>query len=348
MCGIFGFIGKIPEQASDDAYLFLRHLFIQSKDRGTHASGFATVHGDSPLIIEKRAIPADNFVFACSRFKALKEKMPSVFIGHTRHATTGTQSRGRNNHPFNSPRYTMVHNGHIDDWDKLAKSRPIKMRSETDSEVIIRLLDEKHTMATGVQHVVNTVDKDSKIAIAVIEHQNKDNRKLFLFRKDNPISVLTVPAWRAIFFASTQGIIENAMKGAFGLPFWQSKKEALKMDVAEIPTWNLLEFSIDGNTPHLSARYMIDEKKSTFTTSSPIISSTNPPMLPALPGKVPDNRKSGGLIDTTDLSPATKTELDTFNKSALEVSQIMNAVSSEPFMTLREVEHWREWLKAKY
>lgn len=348
MCGIFGFIGKIPEAASEDAFIFLRHLFIQSKDRGTHASGFATVHGNSPLIIEKRAIPSDAFVYACSRFKALKQKMPSVFIGHTRHATTGPQSRGRNNHPFSSPRYTMVHNGHIEDWDKLAKSRPINMRSETDSEVIIRLMDERDSMPSGVQHVIDTVDKTSKMAIAVIQHQDKENRRLFLFRTTNPIVVATVPAWRAIFFASTQKILEDAMRGAYGMMLWDSKKRVLQMEFAEIPSWNLMEFNIDGNTPHLANQYKINEKSS----APPIVvGPTQPPAPPVntssfLPVKASNFNKSD-IIDTRDLSPATKGELDTFVHAAQRVSKIMNAISSEPFMTLEEVEHFKDWLGNK-
>jgi glucosamine 6-phosphate synthetase-like amidotransferase/phosphosugar isomerase protein len=347
VCGIFGLIGSVPEVARDDAFTFLKHLAIASKDRGSHATGFASVHRDSPLLIEKRAVPSDKFVFACTRFKAFKQQMPTLLIGHTRHATTGHQSRGRNNHPFNSARYSLVHNGHIDDWDKLAKSHPLNLRSETDSEVIIRLIDERDTVQDGVQHMIDTVDKDSRIAIALLRHFEANNRRLYLFRKDNPIHVATVPAWRSIFFASTQEIIEKALQTSYGMMVWNARKAALNMEIRALPAWELLEFVLDGNTPHLAQRFKIEEQKTVVLTpaASATTNQTGTSRIDALlPVKSVDGQKPTER-DVSGVSDETQSAVKRFERDASRVARLMNTMSVEPFMTLDEMEDWREWLK---
>lgn len=355
MCGIFGFIGNIPERAREDAYLFLKHLFIQSNIRGKDASGFAAVHRDSPLIVSKRAVSSNKFVFACSRFRALKNKMPTHFIGHTRAYTSGHPSRGRNNHPFNSQRYSLVHNGTIDKWESLVHSHNIQMRTETDSEVIIRLIDEKDDIWSGIQYMVDTVERSSRIAIAVLKHDEVKDRRLFLFRTNNPIYVATAPAWRAIFFASTDTIIENALKASFGQMVWHSKKAALEMEIEPLPTWRVAEFIIDDNSPHLASTK--DIKEPPFTSNQVMLPAPSTSRLDnVLPNKSINGLKpfemsasSTPRVDISpndNLSPATKADLEQFNKNANRVARLLNTISSEPFMTFEEIEDWKEWLRS--
>ena len=123
MCGILGMIGSVPSEHASTAHAILQNIFIFNKIRGGHASGFSAFHNrqNGRLITEKRAISSVKFVERSAKFKALRKDMPNFFIGHTRLSTSGTPKRGRNNHPFNSKKYSMVHNGGITGWQNVAR-----------------------------------------------------------------------------------------------------------------------------------------------------------------------------------------------------------------------------------
>ena len=149
-------IGTVPQDKWDEAHTLLQNIFIFSKDRGRDASGFSAIHTNNPaLITEKRPIDSMKFVERSARFKALRKAMPNVVVGHTRYSTSGDPSRGRNNHPFNSQRYSLVHNGGISDWKNLASKEEISMRTETDSEILLHLLERKNCFHEGIQEAMS-------------------------------------------------------------------------------------------------------------------------------------------------------------------------------------------------
>lgn len=65
----------------------------------------------------------------------------SFFIGHNRLATKGAQTKNRNNHPFETKNWKIVHNGVLHNDDKLKKKYKLKYKIETDSAIIIYLLE---------------------------------------------------------------------------------------------------------------------------------------------------------------------------------------------------------------
>lgn len=355
MCGILGFIGNIPASYQEEAFDFLKHLFIQSNVRGKDATGFAAIHSnsDAPLVTEKRPIPSDKFVAACARFKALRSAMPHIFIGHTRAATSGKPNRGRNNHPFNSQQYSLVHNGHISGWDDLVKKNNIKMRTETDSEVILHLISEKNYIFDGIQHMTDTVDKNSKIATAILQH--KGSHRLFLFRNSNPISTVTIPAWESIFFASTSGIIEDAMKALYGLTAYADKKKAYGMDINAVPEWKAYELGFDekDGKVKLYSEVEISQPKIGLkvATSS---QSTTKPSCPT-PPPAAEGYKNGQAAASAPIgNSATETALrgmpDSHRKAISgisdaigEFSAVLASIASNPHMTDAELTAYRRW-----
>ena len=137
MCGIVGYVG--PKNASSVLIEGLKRL----EYRGYDSSGLCVVGGDG-LHVSK----------CPGRIVNLEEKIAgdkgiaagSIGIAHTRWATHGGPSE-KNAHPHfsNDGRIALVHNGIIENCSTLRKyleSKGYEFLSETDTEVLVHLVDE--------------------------------------------------------------------------------------------------------------------------------------------------------------------------------------------------------------
>lgn len=276
MCGIFGYIGDIPKGDQRLAFRFLENLFIKSKSRGEDASGFASVNmTDSPLFTEKRNICAEKFVRRSKKFSSLKKGMPHIFIGHTRKYTSGSPNRNRNNHPFKSHKYALVHNGIVKDWQKTAASLNLELRTETDSEIIIRILDRKAKVKfgssdsvvdishSGLQQVVSSTEFGTRMALAFINHgDDPELRRLFLFKNfASPLHIVRVNRWKTVFFASTDRIIKDAIDETFDPELRAEVKRHFEIgNIKEIESYNLLTFGINKHGDVVSSERKLEQK----------------------------------------------------------------------------------------
>lgn len=143
MCGIVGYIGD--KKASDIIIKGLERL----EYRGYDSAGIALVNGQ--LDIEKGK----------GKVSALKRKLQknsldgSIGIGHTRWATHGAPN-DVNSHPHisQSGKIGLVHNGIIENYASLKKELGKdgrKFNTETDTEVIVQLIEEIYESSNGEQ-----------------------------------------------------------------------------------------------------------------------------------------------------------------------------------------------------
>ena len=137
MCGIVGYIGKRDSQ--DILLEGLKKL----EYRGYDSAGIAVFTGQELEVRKSKG-----------RLAILEEKLEgeplrgSVGIGHTRWATHGKPS-DVNSHPHtdNSAKFSVVHNGIIENYIELKEELMAKGRrfvSETDTEVISHLVAEEY------------------------------------------------------------------------------------------------------------------------------------------------------------------------------------------------------------
>lgn len=129
MCGIVGITGK--GGAAGEVYKRLKLL----EYRGYDSAGIASLSDGKFYHCKKRG----RVYSLASEVKGLHG---STAIGHTRWATHGKPS-DENAHPHIFGKFAVVHNGIIENYADLKEEYfcGVEFNSETDSEVVVRLLD---------------------------------------------------------------------------------------------------------------------------------------------------------------------------------------------------------------
>ncbi|MDE7379655.1 MAG: glutamine--fructose-6-phosphate transaminase (isomerizing) [Clostridia bacterium] len=131
MCGIIGAALK-TENAAAEVFEGLKRL----EYRGYDSAGISCICG-GVLSTVKRGGRVEGLM------PDAKNLSGRVAIGHTRWATHGEPS-DKNAHPHVAGDISVVHNGIIENWQELKTelcSQGITFASETDSEIIVRLID---------------------------------------------------------------------------------------------------------------------------------------------------------------------------------------------------------------
>jgi len=139
MCGIVGYIG-----AQDAAPILLDGL-KKLEYRGYDSAGIAVESGQDIRMV-KVSGPIANLV---EKTRGGAELPGKAGIGHTRWATHGAPT-DVNAHPHmsNDGKFAVVHNGIIENYAALRQEltdRGFRFHSETDTEVIVHLLDMYYT-----------------------------------------------------------------------------------------------------------------------------------------------------------------------------------------------------------
>lgn len=127
MCAIVGFLSKNPNK---DAIETLKRVFIESKIRGMHSYGFASVQDGLMNSYKNTALlPVLNEI-----------QMPNALIGHCRYSTSGDYLQMANNQPLKHNDEYLVFNGVIDMRTKaqMEKAYNITMSCENDGEIMLQ------------------------------------------------------------------------------------------------------------------------------------------------------------------------------------------------------------------
>lgn len=184
MCGIVGYIGY------REAYPIVIEGLKRLEYRGYDSAGIALFDGKDLKVAKTKGKVADLE----ERATAEITKTGSVGIGHTRWATHGVPN-DVNSHPHlsNSGELVIIHNGIIENYDALKqelKSRGYTFQSDTDTEVLINLIEdvkkkEKVKLGKAVQIALNQVV--GAYAIAVFD-KNKPE-EVVVARLGSPLAI---------------------------------------------------------------------------------------------------------------------------------------------------------------
>jgi glucosamine--fructose-6-phosphate aminotransferase (isomerizing) len=180
MCGIVGYIGG--QQATPIILEGLKKL----EYRGYDSAGIATLEaGESGIRrSEGKLANLENL---------LREQPLSgiIGIGHTRWATHGRPSE-INAHPHKAGLIIVVHNGIIENYLQLKEQLKLAghtFKSETDTEIIAHLLEEKLKTAHGFEQAARQALADLRGAYAVCILNEKEPGTLIAAKLGSPMVV---------------------------------------------------------------------------------------------------------------------------------------------------------------
>ncbi|MEK4649853.1 glutamine--fructose-6-phosphate transaminase (isomerizing) [Niallia sp. FSL W8-0954] len=180
MCGIVGYIGN------QDAKEILLKGLEKLEYRGYDSAGIALSNGEGVQVFKEKGRIADL------RSIVDEEVFAPAGIGHTRWATHGVPSR-LNAHPHKSAseRFTIVHNGVIENYDLLKKEylADVTLKSDTDTEIVVQLIEHFVEAGSDVKAAFVQTLKLLKgsYAFALLDEQNKD--MIYVAKNKSPLLI---------------------------------------------------------------------------------------------------------------------------------------------------------------
>lgn len=177
MCGIVGCVGlNKPKKYIIEGLKTLDY-------RGYDSSGAGFLNSDIEIFKEVGAVEKLEAIIP----QSIKAK---VAIGHTRWATHGKPSK-INSHPHLSFKgeFALVHNGVVENFLELKKSlinKGVSFVSDTDSEVIASLIEDKYFQCGDVLLSIKEAMKEIKgsFAIGLI---HKGEERLYVMKNGSPL-----------------------------------------------------------------------------------------------------------------------------------------------------------------
>ncbi|WP_017379010.1 glutamine--fructose-6-phosphate transaminase (isomerizing) [Paenisporosarcina sp. TG-14] len=180
MCGIVGYIGEL-----DSKEILLKGL-EKLEYRGYDSAGIAVRNEDGITVFKEKGRIADL------RQAVELDVYAKTGIGHTRWATHGVPNQ-LNAHPHqsDSQRFTLVHNGVIENYHLVQKEylSDVDMTSDTDTEVIVQLIEKfsKEGMTTGeaFRHTLSLLH--GSYAIALLD--SEEAQTIYVAKNKSPLLV---------------------------------------------------------------------------------------------------------------------------------------------------------------
>ena len=275
MCGIVGYVGK------KDCTKVLLDSLKKLEYRGYDSAGVAVFENGEIKISKSKG-----------RLAVLEQKLQkegwingTCGIGHTRWTTHGEPS-DINSHPHGSARVTIVHNGIIENYQKI-KAFLIKkgytFESETDTETVAKLLDyyyEGDPMA-AIQKVLGEIEGSYALGMMFKDFPNR----VYAVRKDSPLIVgvgedeafiaSDVPAiikYTRNYYLIDQDeivVLDDGKAGIYDIHGMPVDKELMTAD------WDM-EAAEKGGYPHFMLKEINDQPTAIKTTITPRINEGMP------------------------------------------------------------------------
>ncbi|RKF04974.1 glucosamine--fructose-6-phosphate aminotransferase (isomerizing) [Tenacibaculum lutimaris] len=218
MCGITGYIGH------RDAYPIVINGLKRLEYRGYDSAGIMMYDGKTMHLSKTKGKVSDLEIITN---KEEERKVGKIGIGHTRWATHGVPN-DVNSHPHfsQSGDLVIVHNGIIENYDTIKKeliSRGYEFKSDTDTEVLVNLIEEVKKsegckLGKAVQIALTNVI--GAYAIAVFD-KTKPN-ELVVARLGSPIAIGVGKNNEEFFVASDAS------------PFIEYTKDAIYLEDGEL------------------------------------------------------------------------------------------------------------------
>lgn len=177
MCGIIGYKGV--KNAVEVVLNGLKDL----EYRGYDSWGIAALNGNIAMVKDVGKISKINL-------EQLNLPSSNLALGHTRWATHGGVCQ-LNAHPHfsQSENFALVQNGIVENYQELRgelKSQGHKFLTETDTEVIVRLIEEEFKIKNNFQQAFSSAFRKLKGRNAIVAIE-RDNHHIYAARNGSPL-----------------------------------------------------------------------------------------------------------------------------------------------------------------
>lgn len=174
MCGIYCYVGK------KKALPILTTGLSVLEYRGYDSAGIAYATDKVNIIKEKGKL---------ENLEKLLDNNNETYlgIGHTRWATHGEPNK-TNAHPHKQGKITIVHNGILENYDKLKQElNNYNLKSETDTEVLCCLIDKLYNEEKDIIKALNKLKDLAKGSYALGIIVDDDLESIYAIKKNSPL-----------------------------------------------------------------------------------------------------------------------------------------------------------------
>ncbi|TMU83787.1 glutamine--fructose-6-phosphate transaminase (isomerizing) [Bacillus sp. BHET2] len=180
MCGIVGYIGS-----SDTKEILLKGL-EKLEYRGYDSAGIAVQNDEGIHVFKEKGRIAD--------LRGIVDVSVSsnTGIGHTRWATHGVPSQvNAHPHQSNSGRFTIVHNGVIENYSQLKREylTDVTFKSDTDTEVIVQLIEKIVEEGNSVEEAFRQTLMLLKGSYAIALLDSENDETIYVAKNKSPLLV---------------------------------------------------------------------------------------------------------------------------------------------------------------
>lgn len=181
MCGIVGCVGKL------DVRDYLMQGLRVLDYRGYDSAGVAFIENEKIEVF--KSLGSVDILDK----KTKKNILSNIGIGHTRWATHGVPN-DINSHPHlsNSGQFALVHNGVIENYKEIKVKlieKGYSFISETDSEVIVNLIDYHYKKTKNVLETLEHASKILRGSYAISLLYKDEPNTLYFYKKQSPLMI---------------------------------------------------------------------------------------------------------------------------------------------------------------
>ena len=178
MCGIVGYVG------TEDVKEILLSGLAKLEYRGYDSAGLALINEEGVHIFKDKGRIDDL------RSIVPKNVKSNLGIGHTRWATHGVPNRvNAHPHQSSSRRFTLVHNGIIENeaYLKTRYLNSVKFESDTDTEIVVALIqkfvDDGESVELAIRHTMSEIQ--GSYALAILDKE--DSNTVYAAKNKSPL-----------------------------------------------------------------------------------------------------------------------------------------------------------------
>lgn len=246
MCGIYGIVGKTNTEEVLNSLERLEY-------RGYDSCGLAYLYKNKSFLYKT--------IGNTSKLRQNVEyREIACAIGHTRWATHGAVTP-INAHPHTSVnrRFFVVHNGVIDNYEELKSKYKFSFETQTDSEIIVHLLD-LYTATMPTLDAVKKILTELTGSFAVVILDKQEENKLYFFKNKSPLLIALDN--KKIVLASDQCVFDTKMNvtilndNNYGY-IYNNSYQILSLNQNE--RWNTFYKDNNSKVNKVNDYYMLDE-----------------------------------------------------------------------------------------